>query len=70
MATVIIYLGIAAIKIYYYKTNKKFVHQPFIMHYITTKYKLMFSNHLPFTGDNKNLTDTQTYNHSTGTIGD
>ena len=69
MATVFICLGISAIKIYYLK-QKNDVHQPFIMHYVTTKYKLMFSNHLSVKGDNINLTDTQTYNHSTGTIGD
>ena len=69
MATVFIHLSISAIKIYYFKQNN-YVHQPFIMHYITTKYKLMFSNHPPVKGDNINLTDTQTYNHSTGTIGD
>ena len=69
MATVFICLGISAIQIYYLK-QKNDVHQPFIMHYVTTKYKLMFSNHLPVKGDNINLTDTQTYNHSTGTIGD
>jgi hypothetical protein len=29
------------------------------MHYSTTKYKLMISNHFPVTGGNINLTDRQ-----------